>query len=75
MGGRALHREPFDLWEVIALGKEKIFFISLFDKRVSNENISPGARHVNNRGKKRKRKRKLGGGLLQSLNYLMSAVH
>lgn len=25
MGGRALHREPFDLWEVIALGKEKIF--------------------------------------------------
>lgn len=58
MGGRALHREPFDLWEVIALGKEKIFFISLFDKRVSNENISPGARHVNSREKKKKKKKK-----------------
>lgn len=47
MGGKTLHREPFDLLEVIALGKKQIFFISLFDKRAFNENISPGAMEVN----------------------------
>lgn len=45
MGGKTLHRDPFDLWEVIALGR--FFFISLFDKRAFNENISPEARKVN----------------------------
>lgn len=25
MGGKTLHGEPFDLWEVIALGKKQIF--------------------------------------------------
>lgn len=42
-------------------GQEADFFISLFDKAASNENISPGAMHVNSTslvwgGKKKKKK-------------------
>lgn len=73
MGGRALHREPLDLWEAIALGKEKIF---LFHYLIRGPLMKISAQEQGmSTTRKKKEEKKLQGGLLQSRNYLMSTVH
>lgn len=74
MGGRALHREPLDLWEVIALGKEKIFLFHYLIRGPLMK-ISAQEQGTSTTRKKKRRRKKLQGGLLESPNYLMSTVH
>lgn len=57
MGGRALHREPLDLWEVIALGKEKIFLFHYLIRGALMK-ISAQERGTSTTGRKKRRKKK-----------------
>lgn len=57
MGGRALHREPLDLWEVIALGKEKIFLFHYLIRGALMK-ISAQERGTSTTRRKKRRKKK-----------------